>query len=538
MKYILFLLVSILLISCGNSDDVNNDVMVFRYNEKEAGINTLDPIMANDMHHNWIFNMLYNGLVRLDDSLNVVPSIAKDWKVSDGGKKYTFFLRNDVYFHDHPSFPNGKGRKVTAKDFENSFDRIIEEKRALNSFVDKLDFSNLTEPGIYAKGENVLVIKLTEPFPPLLGVLSMQNYSVVPTEIIEQLGDSFRSNPVGTGPFKIMRWDEGSSLILSKNENYFEKDEEGQSLPYLDRVEVSFIKDPYAEFMNFSKGKLDFISAVEGAEKDKLIDDKGGLKEKYVDKFILDSKPFLNTEYLGFRIDGEENLFSNVYLRKAIAYAIDKRKMILFLKNGMGIPAENGFVPRGFPGYEAEKIEGYKYDIDKSFEMLSKAGYPQGKGLPELKLYTTPSYKELCEYIQFQLKQINLNVKVEVNSPVVNREKIANGEFTFFRKSWIADYPDPENYMSLFYSKNFAPDGPNYSHYSDEVYDEKYERSINQLNSSDRLQTYLEMDKMMMEEVPVIPLFYDVSFRLYHKNVSGLSNNPINLLDIIRVKKH
>ncbi len=535
MKRLFFLLfISVILLSCGtSSSDYSN---IFRYNEKDAGISTLDPIMANDMHHNWIFNMLYNGLVSLDNSLNVVPAIAKSWTVNESGTEYVFHLRDDVFFHDHPLFPEGEGRKVKAKDFEASFKRIIEEKRGLSTFTDRLKKTGDSN-GIKAMDDFTLKISLESPFPPLLGVLAMQNYSVLPVDLVDKLGEDFRANPIGTGPFKFAGWTEESRLVVIKNDSYFEIDKEGESLPYLDGVEVTFIKDPYSEYMNFKKGSYDMISGIEGAVRDQLIDENGKVKEKFGDQFVMDSRPFLNTEYLGFIVDGEDNVYNNKYLRQAINYTIDRRNMIRFIKNGMGQAAENGFVPRGFADHNPDNIKGYKLDLDKARILLEAAGYPGGKGLPEVVIYTTPTYKELCEFMQYQLKQIGIPVKVEVNSPLVTRENVSNGTFKFFRKSWIADYPDPENYLSLFYSKFKAPIGPNYTHFNSPVYDSLYLLSLNTLEAESRKELYEQMDQMIMDEAPVVPLFYDVSFRLYQKNITGLKNNPINLLDLRRTKK-
>ena len=535
MKRLFFLLfISVILLSCGtSSSDYSN---IFRYNEKDAGISTLDPIMANDMHHNWIFNMLYNGLVSLGDSLNVVPAIAKSWTVNESGTEYVFHLRDDVFFHDHPLFPEGEGRKVKAKDFEASFKRIIEEKRGLSTFTDRLKKTG-DSYGIKAMDDFTLKISLESPFPPLLGVLAMQNYSVLPVDLVDKLGEDFRANPIGTGPFKFAGWTEESRLVVIKNDSYFEIDKEGESLPYLDGVEVTFIKDPYSEYMNFKKGSYDMISGIEGAVRDQLIDENGKVKEKFGDQFVMDSRPFLNTEYLGFIVDGEGNVYNNKYLRQAINYTIDRRNMIRFIKNGMGQAAENGFVPRGFSDHNPDNIKGYKLDLDKARILLETAGYPGGKGLPEVVIYTTPTYKELCEFMQYQLKQIGIPVKVEVNSPLVTRENVSNGTFKFFRKSWIADYPDPENYLSLFYSKFKAPNGPNYTHFNSPIYDSLYLLSLNTLEAESRKELYEQMDQMIMDEAPVVPLFYDVSFRLYQKNITGLKNNPINLLDLRRTKK-
>ena len=200
-KYFITFLFIILIFSCKENKD-HSDRTIFRYNESK-GIATLDPAFTKSQVLIWPTNQLYNGLVQMDNNLNIKPSIAKEWEISDNGKTYTFTLRNDVYFHDHKNFPNGKGRKVIAKDFEYSLKRIINPKTASpGAWI----FNNVKENGITALNDSTLQIQLKNPFPAFLGLLSMQYCSVIPKEIVESFGNDFRNNPVGTGPFQFKMW--------------------------------------------------------------------------------------------------------------------------------------------------------------------------------------------------------------------------------------------------------------------------------------------------------------------------------------------
>ncbi|HIK63334.1 MAG TPA: ABC transporter substrate-binding protein, partial [Flavobacteriales bacterium] len=155
----------------------------------------------------------------------------------------------------------------------------------------------------------------------------------------------------------------------------------------------------------------------------------------------------------------------------------------------------------------------------------------------EIVLYTTSSYLDLCEYIQSQLSEIGLNVRVEVNPPSTHRQMVATSKLNFFRGSWIADYPDAENYLSLFYSKNFCPDGPNYTHFNNSTYDKLYEQALSETNNSLRAELYQQMDRIIIDNAVVVLLYYDRVLRFTSKDISGFNSNAMNLLDLKRVRK-
>ena len=200
----------------------------------------------------------------MSDSLKVLPSIAKDWSISDDGLTYTFNLRNDVYFHDNDLFEGGKGRKVTAKDFVYSFNRLYDSKvSSAVTLLYNIDKENkITTNGFVATNDSTFSIYLKKPFSPFLGILTMKYFSVVPKEAIEHYKEEFRRNPIGTGPFKYKYWEEGTRLVMHKNTNYFEYDGANR-LPYLDAVSVSFIKEKESAFMQFLKGDIDMLSGID-----------------------------------------------------------------------------------------------------------------------------------------------------------------------------------------------------------------------------------------------------------------------------------
>ncbi len=538
-KFVYYLLL-LFLISCSSPEEKKETRTVFKYNEIGA-VTSLDPAAAVSFENISIVNQLFNGLVQMNDSLQIQPSIAKSWSISSDEITYTFNLRNDVYFHDNTCFVNGKGRKVTAADFVYSFNRLMDAKvssaTTLLTYVD-----NQTQKAFEAPNDSTFVIHLKKPFVPFLRILTMKYFSVLPHEAIELYGEDFRKMPVGTGPFRFKMWEEGSKIVLLRNENYFEY-QGATRLPYLDAVSVSFIKDKETSFLNFLKGTTDMISGIDAINTDEVLTPEGIINDEYKSKFQLQTTPFLKTDYLGIVVD--ENLpvvkkspLRIKAIRQAINYGFDRKKMVIYLRRNLGIAATAGFLPPGLPSYNASIVKGYDYNPEKVRQLLTDAGFPNGKGLPPISLATTEQYLELAEYIQSQLSEFGIEIKIDVQKSSVLSENAANGKINFFRKSWVADYADEENFLSLFYSKNWSPKGFNYTHYSNPEFDKLYEKSQEELNDSIRYSYYRAMDKLLIEDAPVVPLYYDEVVRLVQNNIQGLTLNPMNLLNLKRVKKY
>lgn len=542
-RQLLILLCAILLLSaCSGPVNNNEDRQVFRYNES-AGITSLDPAFARNQANIWAVNQLFGGLTQLDDKLNVQPCIAKSWHVSSDGLIYTFKLRNDVYFHPHPLF-YGKKRRVTASDFSYSFNRITDKKTASPGawVFNAVARDENGRPAFDAMDDTTFRITLSHPFPPFPGILSMQYCAVVPREVCEYYGKDFRKNPVGTGPFCFKMWKEGVKLVMLKNDNYFETDTAGNRLPYLDAVAITFVIDKQTAFLEFIKGNIDFLSGIDASYKDELLTRGGQINPKYTDRFTISRCPYLNTEYLGFLVDksqsGTANPLADKRIRQAINYGFDRSKMMRYLRNSIGIPGTSGIIPPGMPAADTTRLIVYNYNPDRSRSLLTEAGYPGGKGLPPITLSTNPSYADIAQHIQSDLADIGISIKLNIADPGALREQIAKSQALFFRGSWIADYPDAENYLSLFYSKNFCPAGPNYTHYSNPAFDALYEKSLSELNDTLRYKLYRSMDSIMMADAPAVILYYDEVLRFTQKNISGLGINPLNLLTLKYVKKN
>ena len=538
-KTIPFLFVCILMISSCSHQDNHEQGTVFRYNEA-ANITTLDPAFAKDQSIIWAVNQIFNGLIQLNDGMEITPCIASSWDISESGLEYTFHLRRDIYFHPSPAFPGGVGRRVVAGDFVYSFGRIIDPAVAspgawLFNYLERSSGSQ----AFTAPDDSTFIIRLEKPFPPFIRLLCMQYCSVLPHEAISFYGHEFGRNPIGTGPFRFGMWKEGVKLVLVKNPAYFEY-ENGARLPYLDAVAISFVPDKQSAFLEFIKGNLDLMSGIDPTYKDELLTSEGKLQLKYQSRINLLTQPYLNTEYLGFMVDGSAGTSPSTKVpkevRKAINLSFDRKKMIQYLRNNIGIPGCQGITPMGLPSFDQHHVF-FDYDPVKARQLLVSAGYPAGVGLPSITLTSTPDYLDICKYIQHQVALIGIDLKIEVSPPAAVKEMKAEAKLPFFRASWIADYPDAENYLSMFYTRNFCPQGPNYTHFSNPDFDRLYEKAMTTVSDSLRYDYYRRMEAIIMEESPVVILYYDQVLRFVQKNVEGLGNNAMNLLSLKRVIK-
>lgn len=541
MKFAFKLLVPLLLIcfcACKKTDS-SEGKKIFKYNES-AGISTLDPAFSSGQSVIWPCNLLYNGLVSLNDSLEIVPAIARNWEISEDGTIYTFHLRQDVQFHNTDYFKFQKPRYVTAEDFVYSFNRIVDSKVASPGawIFQKVAEDETGKPAFTALNDSTLEIRLSQFFPPFLGILAMKYCSVVPREVVEHFGEDFRKYPVGTGPFQMKMWEEGVKLVLRKNPNYFERDEMGYRLPYLDGVAISFIVDKQSVFMEFMKGSLDFMSGVEACYKDALLTPDGELQPKYKAKINMQTSPYLNTEYIGFMLNdaGKDNPLLIKEVRQAMNYGFDRHKMMRYMRNNIGYPATSGFVPRGMPSFDENRVKGYDYNPQKALELLEKAGYPNGEGLKPIPISVSATYLDLCQYIQHELGKIGIPITIDVQQAAQQRQMMRSYRLPAFRGSWICDYPDGENYLALFYSKNLQPNGSNYTHYVNPKFDKIFEKSQTIIDESMRNDYYTRLDSILMEDAPVMLLYYDKVVRFTRANVSGFAPNPINMLDLRRTK--
>ena len=509
---------------CAHPPEIDSN-SVFRYNEYR-NVTSLDPAFARNPQNIWPINQLFNGLVQLDSTLSIQPEIAKHWSLNKEGTTYTFVLRDDVYFHPSPHFGRQKTRKVVAQDFVYSFDRLLDPQ--------------LASPGRWvmqqvahyeALNDSVFQIELKNPFPAFLGLLSMRYCAVVPQEAASL--EDFRKNPIGTGPFYFKRWEENVKLVLRRNPNYFEQDSKGQKLPYLEAIAIQFIPDIQSEFMLFLQGKLDFINSIDATYKDQLLNPQGNLRPKYESQFVMQKGPYLNTEYIGFNLEAKNTPIEDIRIREALNIGFNRASMIAYLRNNIGTPAKKGFIPKGLAGSSQTD---FIYDPVKARALVAAHKEEYGDPSP-IRIATDANYVDLCEFLQSELEKIGLSIQIDIMPTATLRQAKSKGQLELFRASWIADYPDAENYLSLFYSKNFSPNGPNYTHYANAQFDALYEQAVQTLAEPMRVERYQKMDSLALSSFPLMPLYYDEVVRFTQKKITGIPLNPINVLDLKRAQK-
>jgi oligopeptide transport system substrate-binding protein len=537
LKNKLFVFVAFCLLFACNSkkEDYLQGKKVFRYNQINP-ITSLDPAFAKTQNNIWACDHLYNCLLQLDEKMNVQPCIAKNYSVSLDALTLTFNLRNDVFFHDDPCFPNGKGRVVKAQDVVYSLNRIIDKK--INSPGSWIFKGRVAENQPFsAPNDSTFTLQLATPFRPMLVILTMQYCSIVPHEAVEQYGSDFRKHPVGSGAFRFKRWLENEALIVLKNDNYFEKDAQGTRLPYLDGVRVSFITDRKTTYLEMMNGKLDYMMGIESSITNELLTPEGALQPAHAEKIQLFRAPYLNTEYLGILMDEKMQSIAPLKLKKirqALNFAIDRPQMLLTLRNNVGKPATSGMTPHGLPTFN-ENTKGYTYDPTKAARLLAEAGFSDGKGLPKITILTNKDYLDLCTFITHQWGELGIQASIDVMESATLRERMAKNTAPLFRASWLADYPDAESYLTVFYSKNPSP--PNYTRFNNAKFDELYEKSLAATDPKQIATLYDDMEKILIEEAPVVFLFYDESSAFARTNIRGIQNNAMGLLMLKRVRK-
>ncbi len=501
---------------------------VFRFNSAD-GISSLDPIHAETEANVHIISQFYNGLFEYDENQHLQHCLAEAYDISPDGKTYTIALRKGVFFHDNPAFPEGKGREIRASDVVYSFRRLLNPASGSAGtwvFQDRVlqnAEGNPSDTCFMEIDDYAIKIYLQEPFVPFLQLLSMPFTYIVPEEAVKLYGD-LRKKPVGSGAFIFEEWLEYNYMRMRKNPFYFKRNASGQQLPLIDVIEVSFMTDEHDAFKAFELKKIDFINSLTTEYINKIINKDGTINEEFESKYNVQKIPIINTEYIGILLDNKSyadnpnHPLLDVRIRKALNYMINREEVVEELRRNLGKPAHAGLIPPILTG-DKNTVKGYHYDPKQAEELLEAAGYPKGKGLPEITLYTIPSAFYIAEYVQAKFRQFGVQSKIEVNNGPAQIGLINTGQAKIFRLRWLADYPDEENYLALFNSKN-SP-GPNKTRYVNLTYDSLYAKACAEKNDTLRKQLYRQMEQLMIDDAPVLPIYYDEALQLTQKKITG-----------------
>ena len=543
------------IICCKNVDNIYNP-SVFQYNE-DVSVNTLDPAFIKSQSEIWIGSQIYEGLVALDSQLKPISALAKRWEISENGNVYKFVLNTQAKFCFTNvavwGKPQTQFQNISVQDVLYSFYRVIDPKTASPGawiFSDKIDIPEGMSIADLKKSKNApfialndstIQITLKSPFPAFLSLLATNYAWIVPQNTQNWKTGALGRSPIGTGPFYLKKWEEDVRLVMLKNQQYhqFEND---VRLPYLEAINVDFVKNKQTAFMQFLAGKYDFFNGIDGTFKDDILGRDGQIKAKYKHRIKALITPFLNTEYVGFflgdSLDGKMNPFADVNLRKALQWSVDRKSMLKYLRNGLGTEGNGGFVPPSLTGEQVNYQDLFQLDSAKKY--LASSKYVKApKKFAKLKITVTADYLDIAVYLQKSWEQIGIPVEVDLQAGGMIRQLRNQGKLGMFRGSWIADYPDAENFLSCFFTNYFSPNGPNYTHFTSAKFDQLFERIAFGTYEipSKRIDDIQTANKLLIENAPVFILYYDKSLRLMHPYIEGLSNDAANRLDLKRVKK-
>jgi len=514
-------------------------------------IQGLDPVRVIDGFSSQVLGQIYEGLLKFNEKdLSIEASIAESWEVDEEGKVYTFTLKRGVKFHDNKCFTDGKGRELTANDVLYSFKRASsndENNYAYTQLKGKIvgidefhDNDEVTEiQGINIIDDYTIQITLVKPYSNFLHSLAVINTSIVPHEAFDGGEPSY----VGTGPFVFTSTNDNQTILL-RNKNYHSSDKEGNQLPYLDSVVVHYVNNSQDRLTMFEEGKLDVIVDLPSASIKSVVENQISDFESKPPKYVLGRYPELVTSYL--QLNTTLKPLDNVKVRKAIAMSINKSKLVDVILNGEAYgPAMNGIVPPAIKGYDYESVIGLEYNEDKAKQLLAESGYKNGEGFPTLKLFNSGENQSLRVALEIQ-KELRsaLNINIEIAS-VSFGEKLkaeSEGRVHMSVAAWLADYPSPDNFLTITYGATVPKSleevsYPNSSRYVSKEFDKLYEEAVSSTSEDVKNELCLKAEQLMLNDAPVIPLWYNENYRLLQSNISGYHPSIMHIQNLTHVRK-
>jgi peptide/nickel transport system substrate-binding protein len=561
---LLFLLVTtgMMFTSCGDSEQ-SIDNLVAKGGKKYGGdlsfmspekVSSLFPTYTGDVYSTRISSQIYEPLMEYDmETMNVIPAIAESFTVDADAKVYTFTIRDGVKFHKDDCFGGDNG-ELTAEDVKFTFDLACSGlKKNQISYLLKNHVEGAEEylkkstssiptggiPSVKVIGANKVQITLSHSFPGFEKIVANANLSIVSKTAFEKYGDDIENHPVGSGPFALESKSD-DKILLKRNPVYWKQDDFGNQLPFLSNVVVTYTKDKKSELDAFRKGEMDLVLEIPVDEIQNIL---GTLQEAQDGKNIkhkVDSKSSLSMTYIALACESEE--FSDVRVRKAFNLAINRELIVDNWLEGEGWPAIYGFVP-AVGNYDNTKVKGHVYTPTRAKTLLSQAGYPNGRGFPTLDFYVNAkegsSMHTMAKAVQKQLKD-NLNVDLAIKLCTIEEREaaIASGEAKIWRSAWIADYPDAENFLSIFYGGNMEDQTAsmvNGFKFHNEEFDALFEKASSELNSAKRMEYLTKCDQIIIDQAAAIPMLTDDHIVMVNARVRDFSANTMETLVLTEV---
>ena len=566
--------VLLLVVACGRSGlDAGFDPDEMVLFGETSRIRTLDPIRAGDVASARAVGKIYEGLLEhhyLERPYRVIPALAREMPaISEDGLVYTFRLREGIYFQDDPCFveTDGRGRELTAEDFVYSLKRVadlrnastgywafndrivgLDEFRARTGGSEPVDMDTPVE-GLRALDRYTFQIELLRPYPQLLWILTMNYGAAVPREAVEYYGPDFRRNPVGTGPFVLKDWQPNYRIEFVRNPKWAETgrveyypetgapgdaeagllDDAGAPIPFLDRVIHYVVGDPSTQWLMFLRGQFE-TSGISRDNWDAVLGEGRELNEDLLQRgIVLSTSPSLSIHYFGFNMTDpligqstdEAIDRRNRKLRQAMSSALNTEVWERFFHHRITRPT--GPIPPGVAGYQAREAR-FDYDLDRARALLEEAGYPGGQDPAtgrrlriqlDLGSADNPEVRQATELFADFMNDIGIVIEPAYNNWPTFLEKLQRGQVQMFGLGWVADYPDAENFLQLFYGPNRSP-GPNHAQYRNAELDRLYEQARVLHDSPERTELYQAMAEIVIEDCPWIFRAQPVDYVLHH----------------------
>lgn len=560
LKYILVSIIGLSFYSCGedenkqentNAESLFGDTLKIALNQD---IKELDPIRMVDGYSVQIVGQIFEGLVKFNaKDLSIEPLLAESWTIDESGLVYTFKLKKGVYFHDNNCFEAGKGRELKANDVVFSINRACNTpsanyaynllKNKLNGTKECYESEAINEvSGVKVIDDYSVSFTLSKPSSNFLQTLATSSLAIIPEEATK----SEKLAIVGTGPFVFDNNSIKENIItLKRNNNYHISDEKGNKLPYLDAVAFHIIPKSQDRLEQFQNKKIDIIVDLPSASIKDVVENQIADFESKPPKFVLGRYPELVSTYLEFNTKVEP--FKNVKVRKAIAMAIDKVKIVDVVLNGEAYgPALNGIVPPAINNYDYASVIGIEYSIEKAKKLLAEAGFKDGEGLPLIKFFIGGDENQLLRVALEIQKQLltELNINTEIVK-VTFTEKLAMDQMaqgSMGISAWLADFPTADNFLNIGYGGYVPatlelPSFPNSSRFENSEFDSYFEQAISTIDEKKRNELILKAEQILINEAPIVPLWYNENYRLFQSNVVDYQPNVMHLHYLERVRK-
>ncbi|WP_104748028.1 ABC transporter substrate-binding protein [Helicobacter cetorum] len=480
---------------------------------------SLDPALVADAESYGVTGNIYETLVRFKyGTTELEPGLAERWEISQDALVYTFYLRKGVYFHTTKYWD--RQVEMKAKDVVFSFERQMKNAkpyyRASKSYKywQGMNMDNLIE-SIKALDDYTIQITLKQKEAPFLADLGMDFLSVLSKDYADYLKannreDELAKKPIGTGPFKLALWMKDEKVVLLRNENYWNK------RAYLDRVVFRVVPNASIRALALRTGEVSMISAPNPNEVAQL--------ERFPN-IVVDKATALFVAWLTINL--KKPPFDKRLVRLALNHAIDVNAYIKVVYEGYAKEAINP-IPLGMWSYN-EKIKPYEYSIQKAKDLLKQAGFNNGFSTT---LYTASKYnKKGAEFIQASLAKIGIKVKIEFLEWGAYLKKVSMGEYNMGFYGWMADTPDPDNFLYLLWSTQSAKELPtqNSAFYESEEFSKLVTKAKEVIDKQERTKLYQKAQEVFHKDAPWVGLAYPYTIVPHLKTIKGYKASGVSL---------